>query len=510
MTTISYAQNYEDVMLARALADIDNGFYVDVGAQHPINGSVTKAFSVKGWRGINIDPVERWHRLVCEDRPNDINLCVPIAEKPGFVELYDVEDTGLSTLRDDYAAEHANAGWNVVARRLKAHSLNSVFRAHVRGEVHFLKVDVEGAEESVLRSLDFTRFRPWIVLVEATKPNSPEPAFEDWEPLLLGACYNFVYDDGLNRFYLAHEHAARAVHFKVPPNFFDHFLPYSEWWAREQMDRLGREVESERARPARDDSALIAAQAALAKTLQEEQVASFEAILARREMVLDATLARHEALLGGAFAEGLASVVAHFEAKNRYDADAVRVVDQRLEQIQLEQVALASRITRMHVETVDVGALEDRLRHMEIRLEFADNVQRAFTASAERERLAEASYQSVVNSRSWRLTAGLRAAHGTVHRTLQRLAVMRPSRAEVRGRMKRVVERAIAHPLLRRGGALALRLAPGLKQRLVRMVVDQPAPAGAAVPPEQPNHELRLSRRAGDIRAMMSDASGGA
>jgi hypothetical protein len=32
----SYAQNFEDVMLRRALKNVVHGFYVDVGAQDPI------------------------------------------------------------------------------------------------------------------------------------------------------------------------------------------------------------------------------------------------------------------------------------------------------------------------------------------------------------------------------------------------------------------------------------------------------------------------------------------
>ena len=59
MTFISYAQNFEDVILWRAFKNLQNGFYVDVGANDPINDSVTQAFYEKGWRGINIEPIDR-------------------------------------------------------------------------------------------------------------------------------------------------------------------------------------------------------------------------------------------------------------------------------------------------------------------------------------------------------------------------------------------------------------------------------------------------------------------
>ena len=54
---VSYAQNYEDLMLWRALRHVEQGFYVDCGAYDPEEHSVTKAFYERGWSGINIEPV---------------------------------------------------------------------------------------------------------------------------------------------------------------------------------------------------------------------------------------------------------------------------------------------------------------------------------------------------------------------------------------------------------------------------------------------------------------------
>jgi len=74
MTFISYAQNYEDVMLQRAFKDIKKGFYIDVGANDPVIDSVTKAFYDSDWHGINIEPVTEWFIKLQEARPNDTNL----------------------------------------------------------------------------------------------------------------------------------------------------------------------------------------------------------------------------------------------------------------------------------------------------------------------------------------------------------------------------------------------------------------------------------------------------
>ena len=55
MKFVSYAQNFEDVMLWRALKHIKQGCYIDVGAQDPIHDSVSKVFYEHGWRGIHIE-----------------------------------------------------------------------------------------------------------------------------------------------------------------------------------------------------------------------------------------------------------------------------------------------------------------------------------------------------------------------------------------------------------------------------------------------------------------------
>jgi hypothetical protein len=90
--------------------------------------------------------------------------------------------------------------------------------------VHFLKIDVEGFEEFVLRGNDWTKDRPWIVVVEATLPQSPDESHANWEPALLAANYQLAYADGLNRFYVADEQIALLPAFKYPPNVFDDFI----------------------------------------------------------------------------------------------------------------------------------------------------------------------------------------------------------------------------------------------------------------------------------------------
>ncbi len=119
--------------------------------------------------------------------------------------------------------------------------LDAVLReAHWADEdIHWLSIDTEGAEEAVLRSLDLRKFRPWIIVVEATKPQSSEPSHHDWEPLLLGSGYQFTLFDGLSRFYLADEKWDELHEFLVAPaNVLDRFITYRSQERELELQRL--------------------------------------------------------------------------------------------------------------------------------------------------------------------------------------------------------------------------------------------------------------------------------
>ena len=90
-------------------------------------------------------------------------------------------------------------------------------------EIHWLKIDVEGAEEHVLTSWLPAAARPWIVVVESVSPDTRADCSQDWEPALLALGYRCAYFDGLNRYYVAASHADLAAAFACGPNVFDDF-----------------------------------------------------------------------------------------------------------------------------------------------------------------------------------------------------------------------------------------------------------------------------------------------
>lgn len=178
---IPYAQNFEDVMLWRALKHVQNGFYIDVGAQHPVIDSVSKAFYECGWRGIHIEPVPGYAELLRKDRPDETVLQIALADAEGTLELNVIPDTGLSTAVDAYAQRHqVERGFERQQIHVPVLTLKSAVKLLVGKDVHWLKIDVEGFEEQVLNGWDSQTLRPWVMVVEATIPGLPETDYARW------------------------------------------------------------------------------------------------------------------------------------------------------------------------------------------------------------------------------------------------------------------------------------------------------------------------------------------
>jgi FkbM family methyltransferase len=221
---ISHAQNFEDVILWRALKHVERGTYIDIGVRDPVVNSVSLAFYEKGWRGVHVEPMASIADRLRDARPDERVFEAAIAPEEGTIPFFEIPETGLSSADAAVAERHEVGGFSVRRIEVPSLPLSKVLDAFAGQDVHWLKINVEGAEEQVIRSWPPSPVRPWIVVIENTPPNGPAPTPLAWERQLLTLGYEFVYFDGLNRFYVSTSHPELKAGFGVGPNVLDDFV----------------------------------------------------------------------------------------------------------------------------------------------------------------------------------------------------------------------------------------------------------------------------------------------
>lgn len=168
---VSYSQEGEDLILSRLFESRESGFYVDVGAHHPIRFSNTYRFYRRGWRGINIDAMpgsmDAFHRV----RQRDINLEIPVLKERGVLSYYQFNEPALNSFSPELSKErNGKNGCRVVnVVELEGLPLRDILSEHLPSpeqRIDFMSIDVEGLDLAVLESSDWERFRPSAVLVE--------------------------------------------------------------------------------------------------------------------------------------------------------------------------------------------------------------------------------------------------------------------------------------------------------------------------------------------------------
>ena len=192
----TFSQFYEDLILFCIFHDVKKGFYIDIGANDPDIISVTKAFYLRGWNGINIEPLPKEFNSLIKKRPRDINLQIGAGMKKGNSTLYIYK--GKSTMIRKFAVvlnDTINIQIDTMSNVCKNYIPNKL-------DIQFCKIDVEGEEKNVLLGYDFKNYRPNIFLIESTYPGTYKPSYPLWEYILLENDYSFIYEYNINRFYI--------------------------------------------------------------------------------------------------------------------------------------------------------------------------------------------------------------------------------------------------------------------------------------------------------------------
>lgn len=245
---ISCAQNGEDVRAWRALRNVEFPVYVEVGAQHPYLLSPTVALYRLGWQGLLVEPDPVYADLLRDFRPRDVVIEAAASDLPGTVLLNRFENTGLSTVSSEFA-QLANERGFIAAelKEVKALPLKTILSENKFEQVHFLSIDVEGWELHVLRGADLTRFRPWIICIEAITPGTNQYCGLEAKTFIEAAGYRSALFDGVNDWFVAEERSSLLPDVRVGLSAADRGV-YG--WRPYEIDRLERaiaDVESQNA-----------------------------------------------------------------------------------------------------------------------------------------------------------------------------------------------------------------------------------------------------------------------
>ncbi len=167
---ISYSADGEDIVLEKLFRKrTKKGFFVDVGAFHPQYYSNTHMFHKKGWHGINIEPNPQAIKLFHKYRKSDINLELGISETPKTQTYYNFTYSGLNTFDQEHGERKGSKEWNklIDKQEIQCLPLKDIFAKYLNGNViDFIDIDVEGSDLEVLKSNDWNKYRPSVVLVE--------------------------------------------------------------------------------------------------------------------------------------------------------------------------------------------------------------------------------------------------------------------------------------------------------------------------------------------------------
>lgn len=166
----SFSQEGEDLILGRIFERKTKGFYVDVGAYHPVRFSNTHLFYQKGWRGINIDPMPGGMKIFDEIRPQDINIEAAVSDLEVELDYYSFNEGALNTFSDELAEERSKLDGYFIQfqRKIKTKKLSDILDEYLPENqiIDFFSIDTEGHDLNVLQSNNWEKYSPQIVITE--------------------------------------------------------------------------------------------------------------------------------------------------------------------------------------------------------------------------------------------------------------------------------------------------------------------------------------------------------
>jgi FkbM family methyltransferase len=165
---ISFAQYGEDIVLDALLGHRRDGFYVDVGCNHPTHISNSYRFYLRGWKGIAIDANAEFQPAWSRLRPRDRFVVACVSDEQREVEFKIFNSRALSSIDGQRFYDNPDHYRLIRIDHMQTQTLTELLdECGAPSQFAFLSVDAEGHDLEVIRSLDFQRYAPDLILVEA-------------------------------------------------------------------------------------------------------------------------------------------------------------------------------------------------------------------------------------------------------------------------------------------------------------------------------------------------------
>ena len=163
---LSFSQFGEDVIAGLCFSRGFKGFYVDVGAFHPMSLSNTYNFYRQGWRGVAIDANPEVAGLFARFRPQDVFVHSAVGRDKGQIEMALFAEGAFNCSSDQIASVPEDVRKTMRLIKVPLNTLAAILASQNVREVDFLSIDCEGNDLNVLLSNDWSRWRPKVICVE--------------------------------------------------------------------------------------------------------------------------------------------------------------------------------------------------------------------------------------------------------------------------------------------------------------------------------------------------------
>jgi FkbM family methyltransferase len=172
-SSTSYSQEGEDMILKSLYEGKKGykGFFVDIGAHHPVRFSNTCYFYKRGWKGINVEPTPSAIKAFQLFRKRDINLNLGVGGEKGTLKFYCFNEPALNSFSKE-VSERINREsdkYKIIKEvDVEILPLSEIFDTYLPKDtrIDFMSIDVEGLDYQVLRSNNWDKYKPDFILVE--------------------------------------------------------------------------------------------------------------------------------------------------------------------------------------------------------------------------------------------------------------------------------------------------------------------------------------------------------